>query len=249
MAIIFLREIEILQERILRQSIEVEDRLQKSLQAVANRDVELAAKVIAGDTEIDQREVAIEEECLKLLALHQPVASDLRFLIATLKLNNDLERIGDLAVNIADRARLLATAPQPSIRLPIDRMSVLAIGMLRKVFRAFMDHNAGLAAEVVASDDELDELNRQMITTVVVCLRSGEPAPDALLLLLGVSRELERVGDHASNIAEDLIYMFEGEIVRHHKAELARTTCTTPIRTVTHETSGRESASSTRGSR
>lgn len=222
MAIIFLREIETLNERVLRLSIDVEDRLRKALLAVATRDAALAQTVMDGDTEIDQREVQIEEECLKLLALHQPVASDLRFVIATLKVNNDLERIGDLAVNIADRARLLASGPLPSVGLPIDRMGTLAIAMLRKTFQAFMEHDSRLAAEVVASDDELDDLNRKLIATVVDRLRAGDPAPDVLLLLLGVSRELERVGDHASNIAEDLIYMFKGEIVRHHKSDVVR---------------------------
>jgi len=225
MALIFLREVETLNERVLRLSIDVEDRLRKALLAVATRDAALARTVMDGDTEIDQREVLIEEECLKLLALHQPVASDLRFVIATLKVNNDLERIGDLAVNIADRARLLASAPLPNIGLPIDRMGTLAIAMLRKTFQAFLEHDARLAAEVVASDDELDDLNRKLIETVVGRLRAGDPAPEVLLLLLGVSRELERVGDHASNIAEDLIYMFKGEIVRHHKGDLA---CATP---------------------
>jgi phosphate transport system protein len=224
MAIIFLREIETLKERVLRLSIDVEDRLRKALQAVANRDAALALGVMDGDVEIDRREVAIEEECLKLLALHQPVASDLRFVIATLKVNNDLERIGDLAVNIADRARLLAAAPLPGIGLPIDRMGTLSIGMVQKVFQAFMEHDARLAAEVVASDDVVDDMNRDMIATVVGRMRAGDPSPEALLLLLGVSRELERVGDHASNIAEDLIYMFQGEIVRHHKADVVRAT-------------------------
>ena len=224
MAIIFVREIDVLKERVLRLSIDIEDRLRKALLAVATRDVALAQAVMEGDAEIDQREVAIEEECLKLLALHQPVASDLRFVIATLKVNNDLERIGDLAVNIADRARLLANAPEPSIGLPIDRMGTLAIEMLRKVFQAFMDHNARLAVEVVASDDVVDDMNRAMIATVVGRMRAGDPAPESLLLLLGVSRDLERVGDHASNIAEDLIYMFQGGIVRHHKSDLIRST-------------------------
>ena len=222
MAIIFLREVELLKERVLRLSIDIEDRLHKALLAVSTLDVALAQAVMDGDVEIDKREVEIEEECLKLLALHQPVASDLRFVIATLKVNNDLERIGDLAVNIADRARLLAKVPAPGIGLPIDRMGALAIGMLRNVFQAFMDHDARLAVQVVASDDEIDNLNRDMITSVVGRMRAADPSPEALLLLLGVSRELERVGDHASNIAEDLIYMFQGEIVRHHKSELLR---------------------------
>jgi phosphate transport system protein len=224
MAIILRRELEALQERVLRLSVEVEDRLQRALTAVLHRDAALAQAVMDDDTEIDQREVAIEEECLKLLALHQPLASDLRFVIATLKLNNDLERIGDLAVNMADRARRLAQLPAVGLELPLPRMGALSLGMLRKVFQAFLAHDARLAAEVVASDDAVDDLNRRMIADVVARLRAGDPAADALLLLLGVSRELERVGDHATNIAEDLLYMFEGEIVRHHKAGLVRVT-------------------------
>jgi len=222
MALHFLREIETLKERVLRLSVEVEDRLRQALKAVAERDVLLAQKVIAGDAEIDAREVAIEEECLKLLALHQPVASDLRFLIVALKVNNDLESMGDLAVNIADRARLLARVPASSLELQIPRMGAAVAVMIRQVFQAFMRHDARLAAEVIASDDVVDDMNREMIARVVDRVRRGDEAAEALLLLLGVSRELERVGDHATNIAEDLIYMFEGEIVRHHKDEILR---------------------------
>ena len=228
MATIFLREIDTLTERVLRLSVEVEDRLQKALQAVARRDAALARAVMDGDEEIDRREVEIEEECLKLLALHQPVASDLRFVIATLKVNNDLERIGDLAVNMADRARLLAQLPIAGIELPLPHMGALSIGMLRKVFQAFMTHDPRLAAEVVADDDAVDDMNRAMIASVVARMRAGDPSADALLLQLGVSHELERVGDHATNIAEDLIYMFEGEIVRHHQAELVRARAVAP---------------------
>jgi len=222
MAILFLREIETLKERVLRLSVEVEDRVQKALKAVADRDVALAQTVMEGDKAIDAREVAIEEECLKLLALHQPVASDLRFLIVVLKVNNDLERIGDLAVNIADRARLLARVPASSLELQIPRMGLAVVAMVRQVFQAFMQHDARLAAAVIASDDVVDDMNRDMIARVVERVRRGDEAAEALLLLLGVSRELERVGDHATNIAEDLIYMFEGEIVRHHKADILR---------------------------
>jgi phosphate transport system protein len=222
MAIIFMREIQSLQENVLRQSIEVEDRLRRALAAVAQRDAALAEAVLNGDGEIDRRELAIEEECLKLLALHQPVASDLRFLVGILKLNNDLERIGDLAVNIADRARRLAAAPCAGCEPVIEQMGALVIGMLRNVFQAFMEHNAGLASAVVAGDDEVDDLNRRMIASVLGRLRAGDPLPDVLLLLLGISRELERVGDHASNIAEDVIYMVEGAIVRHLKPEPKR---------------------------
>jgi phosphate transport system protein len=228
MAIIFLREIETLKERVLRLSVSVEDRLRKAIKAVAERDVDLAREVMDGDNEIDQIEVEIEEECLKLLALHQPVASDLRFLVVALKVNNDLERIGDLAVNIADRARLLAQTRPASLELQIPRMSALAVEMLQKVFQAFMEHDARLAAEVVAMDDRVDDMNREMIAHVVQHLRTGDESADALILLLGVSRELERVGDHASNIAEDLIYMFEGSIVRHHKDAIIRAAATRP---------------------
>lgn len=228
MAIIFLREIETLKERVLRLSVEVEDLLQKALKAVAERDVVLAQAVIEGDARIDAREVDIEEECLKLLALHQPVASDLRFVIVALKVNNDLERIADLAVNIADRAQRLSRVPAASLELQIPRMSAEVLIMMREVFQAFMDHDLLLAAKVVAHDDVVDEMNREIIARVVERMKTGDESADALILLLGVSRELERIGDHATNIAEDLIYMFNGEIVRHHKDEIVRVSGVAP---------------------
>jgi phosphate transport system protein len=222
MGIIFLQEIERLKERVVRLSLEVEARLDRALQAVAGRDAAMALAVMNGDEEIDTREVAIEEECLKLLALHQPVASDLRLLIAVLKINNDLERIGDLAVNIADRAVRLARLPPASVELHIPRMGTEVRGMLRQAFQAFLSHDPSLAARVVAHDDVVDEMNRVMIAQVVERLRRGDEAADTLLLLLGVSRELERTGDHATNIAEDLIYLFDGRIVRHRKTSPAQ---------------------------
>ena len=217
MGIIFLHEIESLKERVLRLSVEVEDSLEKALQAASGRDAVLAQTVLDGDAQIDAREVAIEEECLKLLALHQPVASDLRLVIAVLKINNDLERIGDLATNIADRAIRLSRLPPTSVELHIPRMGAEVRAMLRQVFQAFLEHDPVLAARVVARDDVVDEMNRVMIAQVAERLRRGDEAADTLLLLLGVSRELERTGDHATNIAEDLIYLFEGRIVRHSK--------------------------------
>ncbi len=215
MSMILIREIDSLKESILRLSFDVEERLRKALRAVAERDAALAREVMAGDNEIDTREVQIEEECLKILALHHPVASDLRFVIAVLKIDNDLERLADIAVNIADRAQRLSDVPPSGLESHLQRMGDAATGMLRRVFDALMRHDSTMAAEVLALDDAVDDMNRTTIREVIQRVRTGDVAIDALLLLLGVSRELERVGDHATNIAEDLIYMFDGAIIRH----------------------------------
>lgn len=215
MSIILIHEIDLLKEKVLRLSFDVEDRLQQALRAVANRDAALARAVIDGDTEIDTREVQLEEECLKILALHQPVASDLRVVVAVLKIDNDLERLADYAVNIADRAQRLSDVPPSGLEAHLQRMGDAATGMLHRVCDSLMRHDRTLAAEVLAMDDALDDLNRATIREVARRLRAGDVAIDTLLLLLGVSRDLERVGDHATNIAEDLLYMYDGAIVRH----------------------------------
>lgn len=216
----FVREIERLKERLLRLSLDVEGRVEDALRAVATRDGALARSIMDRDQEIDRREVEIEEECLQLLALHQPVASDLRLVVSAFKINNDLERIGDLAVNIADRAERLVHAPPAGVELSIPRMGVEVQGMLRQVFQAFMLHDSQLAAQVIVRDSVVDDMNRALIGQVVERIRSGEESPETLILLLGVSRELERMGDHATNIAADLLYLFEGRIVRHRKDEV-----------------------------
>ena len=210
-----LREIEAIKRRIVLLSGLVEESVTLAVEAVERRDPEQAHKVIEGDHRIDRTEVEIEEECLKVLALYQPVAADLRFLIAVLKINNDLERIGDQAVNIAERA--LALSELPPLRVPFDlpTMADATRAMLRKALDALLTLDADQAAEVLAADDQVDELNREMYDLVKEAIRRAPQSIDALLHLLGVSRQLERTADLATNIAEDIIYMVQARIVRH----------------------------------
>ncbi len=209
------RELERLKKMILAVCAVVEENVGRSVRAIETRDRELARRVIESDKEIDRTEVDVEEECLKVLALHQPVASDLRFIVAVLKINSDLERIGDLAVNIAERAEALASRER--IRAPIDvvAMSEKARAMLRKSLDALVTLDPKLAREVGAHDDEVDAMNRENFAKIQQEIRADLVDLDSLLQFLSVSRYLERIADHASNIAEDVVYLTEGNIVRH----------------------------------
>lgn len=222
------REIEKLKKKILALSAIVEGSVQRATQAVAERDAALALEVIDRDTDIDQAEVDVEEECLKLLALYQPVAADLRFVIAILKINNDLERIGDEAVNIAERAAFLARQDQTDILFDFQTMSDKTQAMLHKSLDALVSTNAGLAHEVGMEDDVVDDLNRDMYIRVQQTIQRMPEKVEPLIHLLSISRHLERIADYATNIAEDVIYMINGEIVRHkveaYQFELPETT-------------------------
>lgn len=215
MSMMLVHEITVLQTRVVRLALEVESRFEKALEALARRDTETAQALAASDDVIDRQEVEIEEECLKILALHQPVASDLRWVIAVLKINNDLERIADIAVNIAERVPRLVPAPPSGMEQHLQQMGDHAIGMLRQTFDALARRSPDLAREVVARDEALDQMHRQTFATVEQGVVAGPVEVAALLLFLSVSRDLERVGDHVTNIAEDLIYLFEGAIIRH----------------------------------
>ena len=193
----------------------VEENLSLGVKAVQERDEEAARAVIARDAEIDASEVSIEEECLKILALHQPVAIDLRFIVAVLKLNNDLERIGDLAVNIAERAVALCKLPEVPVPFDFSTMAVKASLMLKQSLDALVSSDVESAMAVCAADDEVDRLNREIYHQVKESIRNHPDHLDALIHLLSVSRHLERVADHATNIAEDVIYLVEGRIARH----------------------------------
>ena len=156
------REIETLKKRLLVLVAEVETAVYHAALSIENRDAELARQVIDNDDKIDQAEVEVEEDCLKLLALYQPVAIDLRFIVAAMKINNDLERIGDLAVNIAERAEFLATQPKPDISFDFTAMAHIAQRMLKKCIDAFVELNTDMAQEVCATDDQIDAMNREM---------------------------------------------------------------------------------------
>jgi phosphate transport system protein len=176
--------------------------------------------VIDGDEVIDMREVEVEEECLKILALHQPVATDLRFIVAVLKINNDLERIGDLACNIASRARKMgALTTPPKAHIDFQGAEVKVRTMLRKSLEALVNVDEDLAKWVWAQDEQIDEINRSVHKQVIQALKECPEDVERLILLLSVSRNLERIGDHSTNIAEDILYMIGGEIVRHSKVE------------------------------
>lgn len=213
------KEIENLKKNILNLGARVETTVRDATAAIEQRDGTLGQQVIDKDYIIDQQEVEIEEECLKILALHQPVAIDLRFIITVMKINNDLERIGDLAVNIAERAVFLATQPKPSISFDFVKMARAAQSMLKKSLDSLVNMNVAFAQEVCISDDHVDAMNREMYMKVQQAIRMYPDQIESLIHMLSVSRHLERIADHTTNIAEDVIYMIEGQIVRHRTEE------------------------------
>jgi phosphate transport system protein len=209
------REIENLKREILALGAQVETAVRDATTAMVGRDESLARRVIENDELIDQKEVQIEEDCLKILALNQPVAIDLRFIIAVLKINNDLERVADLAVNVAERAAFLATVPPVSISLDFRTMALKAQGMLKKSIDALVGLSPSLAREVIVADDAVDAINRQMYIVIQQAILARPEQTPALIHMLSASRHIERIADHATNVAEDVIYMVEGTIVRH----------------------------------
>jgi phosphate transport system protein len=209
------REIEKLKKKILSLCASVEENVRMAVKSIEDRDAALAERVVGQDPEIDQSEVDLEEDCLKILALHQPVAIDLRFIIAVLKINSDLERIGDLAVNIAERAQFLSTQPRIAIPFDLDALAEKTQDMLKKSLDSLVNLNTALARDVCRTDDDVDEINREMYDLVKDAIRAHPEQLDILIPYLSVSRYLERIADHATNIAEDVIYMIEGVITRH----------------------------------
>ncbi len=205
-----------LKDKVLTLCGVVEESLWEAVKSIKTRDGLLAEKVIIGDIDTDHMEVDVEEECLKILALHQPVATDLRFIITVLKMNSELERIGDLAVNIAERSQFLASYEVISVPFDFETMASKTKDMLHKSLDALVNMDIGLAHEVLEADDEVDSINRQMYEQVKESILDHPHLIEGLIHLLSISRHLERIADHATNIAEDVIYMVEGRIVRHH---------------------------------
>lgn len=211
----FDREMDHLKTRLLHMGAAVEDLVARSIQALMERDRDLAHECIQLEGEIDHQEVQIEEECLKLLALYQPVASDLRFVTSVLKINNDLERMGDLGRHIAERALVLAE--HRSVRLPVDlrNMAAAVQRMVRQSLDALVNQDAAVAQRVLDSDGEIDDYHHDMFPLVEGEMRVSPDSIGALMHVLSASRHLERIGDYATNVAEDVIYMVRGEIIRH----------------------------------
>jgi phosphate transport system protein len=216
------RHLENLQRDLLAMAAAVEAAIHLAIDALQSRQPALARKVIEGDSAIDEEENHVEEECLKLLALHQPVASDLRRITAALKINNELERMADLAEDIAERALHLAQLPPVAVPARLQRMTDLTTGMVRQSLDAFVHLDVRLARAVCRTDDEVDRFNNAIIEELVGIMRSAPSRVEAGLSLFSATRHLERIADHATNIAEDVVYLVEGEIIRHRPAAVAR---------------------------
>lgn len=209
------REIENLKRKILSLGAEVEESVKHSVQSLVMRHTELAMQVIEADYKIDQEEVEIEEECLKILALHQPVANDLRLIVAILKINNDLERIADLSVNIAERAVYLTNEAKVDLPFDLGKMAGMVQSMLKRSLDAMVNRDERLGRQVCIDDDEVDAMNREMYVLVEKAIQKDPSGLNSYIQLLSASRYLERMADHATNIAEDVIYLVTGEIIRH----------------------------------
>ncbi|MFI5338515.1 MAG: phosphate signaling complex protein PhoU [Candidatus Methylomirabilales bacterium] len=211
----FHEELELVKEKTLKQGSLVEAMVEQAVSSLVDRDSRLAEEVIASDQKVDLLDVEIEEDCLRLLALHQPAAKDLRFITTAMKITTDLERMADQAVNICQRAIELNEEPQlkPYIDLPI--MSQLSQKMMRDALDAFVRRDADLAREVIPADNKVDALKNQIFRELLTfMMEDPRTIPRAIRLIL-VSRHLERIADHATNIAEMVVFLVEGKSIRH----------------------------------
>ena len=233
------REIDRLKRKVLALGALVEENLRLAFQAIDQRDAAKARRVIATDVLIDQNEVDVEEECLKILALYQPVAGDLRFVAAVIKINSELERIGDLSANIAERALQLVDEHPVAVPHHVAVMADRTWTILEKALDALVRQDAVMAREVLVADDEVDELYAELIDELKAVIRADLEHLDAIVLLFSVARYLERLADHATNIAEDVLYMVEGEIQRHHQSAVAPGTAEELLRAARSRLRGR----------
>ena len=209
------REMSKLKNKMLSLCAMTEESVQMAIKSLESRDEKLAVEVIQRDIAIDQEEVEVEEECLKILALHQPVAIDLRFIVAVLKINNDLERVGDLSSNIAERAIILSSSVKVESPINLVEMAGHVKKMLKSSLDALVGMDESLARKVLTMDDAVDREYKKMYEGVVEKLESEPGKTEIYLNLLSLARQLERIADHVTNICEDVIYMVSGEIIRH----------------------------------
>lgn len=209
-------ELKQLKEKLLRMSSLAEAAISSSVKALVDRDVNLAATVVDSDDAINMLEIEIDELSLRLLALHQPQAGDLRFITSAMKINNDLERIGDLAVNIAQLVNFLMKAPALKSISEIAKMASGAQDMLRDSLNAFVNGDSKLAEDVCRRDDTIDNLNRKIFMDLLDLMLKEKKAVEQALDLILVARNLERIADHSTNICEDVIYIIEGKVIKHH---------------------------------
>jgi phosphate transport system protein len=215
----FQEELELLKTRLLEMGGLAEDRVRMAVRALVDRDMAALETVLVSDEAINRLHIEIDDRCLKLLALHQPVAVDLRAIVSAVKINTDLERVGDLAINIAEAAlRYLQHAPVKEL-IDIPRMAALAQGMLRDALDAFVSRDQTLARQVLDRDDELDALKTQVFRSLLDHMTTDPDTIQPALDLVLISRHLERIGDHATNVAEDVIFMVSARDVRHHQED------------------------------
>ncbi|MDO9464894.1 MAG: phosphate signaling complex protein PhoU [bacterium] len=212
----FDEELKELNNQLLRMGAFVEEAIVLSVKALVNRDADLAEKVIKSDEAIDMLEMEIDELCLKLLALHQPAAVDLRFITSAMKINNDLERIGDQAVNIAERTHEIIKQPLLKPLIDIPRMATLAQKMTKDSIDALVNKDEALARDVCKRDKKVDILNDQVFRELLTYMMQDTKTITRAVELVLVGRHLERIADHATNIAEDVIYFVKGKTIKHH---------------------------------
>lgn len=210
-----LRDLENLKKELLLLGSMVENAVRNAVLSLLDRRPNLAREVIEGDKEIDDKEVQVDEECHKLLALHQPVANDLRFVLAAMKVNNDLERVGDLADNLAGRAEFLAEHDPIDIPTEIEQMAVDVKRMLHESLDCFVNGDTELARKVLRDDEAVDQQHKELYHLLGKSMCEHPDKIELRMQLLSVSRYLERMADLATNIAEDVVFMVDGEIVRH----------------------------------
>jgi len=215
------RDLENLQRQILVMAGSVEEAIYKSIQALREHDKALAQEVIAGDNKVDELDNVVTEECLKLLALHQPVAKDLRRIATVFMIATDLERMGDLASDIAERAVTLARPGMIPIPDKLPRMTDMTTSMVRQSLDAFVNLDGRQARRVIRLDDEVDRYNDEIIEELMARMKASPDAIEPNLSLFSAVRHLERIADHATNIAEDVLYLVDGEIVRHRHQAIA----------------------------
>ena len=212
----FRQQLDDLQQRLLEMAGLVEAAIHRSIRAVTERDQEQAEQVLRNEAFINQFEIEIDDQATRLLALHQPMARDLRFVVAAIKINNDLERMGDLAVNIAERAITLAGRPPVDTGPDIPRMTELTKSMVRKSLAAFVSRDGDLARSVLISDDAVDNLKETVYGETTRMMEANSSNIRSSVDLMFIAHNLERIADHSTNIAEDVLFLLEGIDVRHH---------------------------------
>ncbi len=215
MTIHFERDLESLGHQVLAQSALVEEMIRKAGRAIRSMRPELISEIIDAELRVDENEVQIEEQCLKILALHQPVARDLRRTAIILKINNDLERMADLAVNMAERAQTLAEFPEMEVPEALECMIQVTVEMVKQALDALVQLDVSAARDVCRRDDQVDDLNREVIGELEDVMKQQPDRIRAALSLFSASRHVERIADHATNIAEDVVYLVDGDIARH----------------------------------